>query len=156
MNDKSIDDVYLSLSKIVNSTYGALADKVLVVTNNNVVLFNKYAIQRIPTGYRVASKMTFTVLEFSSSRSALVWAILDHHSRSNDAQRVIYLDSKISSMDIETSIHKRIKIGAEWERASILDSKINVDNAKRAVLLVELNRLVLSAKKIMERDMQKT
>lgn len=156
MNEKTINDVYSALSQVINSTYTSIGDRVLITTNNKIVLFNKYVIFRTSNGYKVASRITFTEVELSSPKIALIWVILENSGRSNDAQCVAALDAKISSMDVEIAIHERIRNKSTNERYSILTNKINFNSARRMTYLAEMKRYTLIAKGIMSSFMEKS
>lgn len=156
MIDKTIDEVYTSLANIVNLTYSKVLHKVLLKTNDSIIVFNKYAIMPTISGVKIASRMSFTELEFSNSKTALVWAILDHHGKFIDSARVSELDDKISGVTVELEIHKRLRITANFEKYSILSNKIHLNLERKSKYTSEMSRYVNAANKLMSSDFEKT
>lgn len=156
MIDKTIDEVYTSLANIVNLTYSKVLHRVLLKTNDSIIVFNKYAIMPTSAGVKVASRMTFTEVEFSNSKTALVWAILDHHGKFIDSDRVSELDDKISGVTVELEIHNRLRASANFERYSILSNKIHLNLERKNRYTSEMKRYVNAANKLISLDFEKT
>lgn len=152
MTNKTIDEVYSQLANIVSTSYTKMANNVLIRSGDNIILFNKYAIKKTSNGYIVKSRMTFTEAEFGSIKNAFVWAILDHNRKFNESERVVEIDAKLSSVDVELTVHKKLKISGNLERAGILSSKIQQGNERRAEYIKELNRYSAMATSLSVKD----
>jgi hypothetical protein len=148
MIDKTINEVYSQLISVVRETYDKAVTTALVKTDYGIVVFNEYVITKIKDGFRVRSRHTFTVVEFTSIRNSLAWIIFEHQRRFKDSKRVAELDSKIASIDVEINIHKRVSRKADTSKYIILLNKIQDEISKKRELEIELGKYLITVKTI--------
>ena len=146
--DKTINEVYSQLVNVVTETYSKSITKALIKTDLGIVVFNEFLIMKINNGYRIMSRRTFTEIEFTSIRNALAWIIFEHQRRFKDSKRVAQLDAKISSLEIEINIHRRVKAKADTSKYIILLNKIQDEVSKRQELVAELDKYLAIVKQI--------
>lgn len=146
--DKTINEVYSQLVNVVTETYSKSIAKALIKTDVGIVAFNEFVIIKIDNGYRVMSRRTFTEVEFTSIRNALAWIIFEHQGRFKDSKRIAQLDSKISSLEIEINIHRRVKTKADASKYIILLNKIQDGVSRKQELTSELDKYLIIVKQL--------
>jgi hypothetical protein len=148
MTTKAINKVYQQLVTVVNSTYSKSAPKSIIKLDSGILVFGVYLIVKINNGYKIYTKYTFTEVEFSDIRNAFTWIIFDHTKKFKICQRIIELDSKISSLGVEIAIHKKASEKTDIGRYVIMLNKIQDEQMRKQDFVIELENYIESAKKI--------
>lgn len=121
---------------------------------NDYVLFNEYLIRKHENGatlYRYRDDRKF---EFNHIRNATVWAILEKHNKMFEANRVLELDLKIESMNVNKSIHNRLKKIGDFENKTINTIKYQDDNIKQNNFQRELDKYIIMANNCQQRGFE--
>jgi hypothetical protein len=147
MTDKTINDVYQQLASIVNSTYSEIGAELLVSTKYGVVVYNKYLIRKNNWDFEVVSRTGSETLMFGSAKNALIWAILDHHTKISESKRVRELDGLIHGVGIDCRIHTNLKNKGTVEGYLIYSSKLQHDQQRQKQFLYEIDKYIKLAQK---------
>ena len=150
MTTKTINEVYSQLATVINNTYLKSGTKSLIKTDVGILVFGEYLIAKIENGYKIYTKNTFTVVEFSNIKNAFAWVIFDRSGRFKICQRIVELDAKISSLSVEIDIHKRSITKSDTGKYVILLNKIQDESLRRQELINELDNCLETAKRLSE------
>jgi hypothetical protein len=145
--DKIISQIYSQLAQLVNQGYAKVADDVIVDTEFGTVVFNRYVIRPINNGVELINRSGTKDMTFSSSKHALVWAILDRHNKILEANRLIELDCLLSSSQIDAQIHERLKRKGGIDQHLINHSKLQYDLARQKQFREEIDKYIILAQK---------
>ncbi len=116
-------------------------------------LFNKYIIFRMKNNYKVFCLETSERIEFASLKNAAAWCILENAGKYRDARRIVSLDLKLSSIEVDIAAHKnRIKNSTSEFTTMVSITKLQQDTFKRRQLISELTEYVNNSKTIQDRN----
>jgi hypothetical protein len=121
-------------------------------------LFQKYKISKTPTGYLV----TFLTpidrsYEFTTLKNATAWCTFDNARQYRDANRVIDLDLRLSSNELDMQIHKKLAKKAKDKGSKLIYTiKWEEDARKKKLLSEELDSFINSSRILQERKFNKT
>lgn len=148
MTTNTINEAYSQLVTVINNTYSRSGTKSLIKTDVGILVFGEYLIARIKDGYRIYTKNTFTEVEFSNVKNAFAWVIFDRAGRFKVCQRLVDLDSKISSLEVEIDIHRRTSTKSDTSKYVILLNKIQDESLRKQELMRELENYLETAKRL--------
>lgn len=116
-------------------------------------LFGKYAIVHHKHYYKVYCLTSQEIIEFSSLKNATAFCVLQNAGKGIDAKRVMNLDLRITSIDVDIAVHKnKIKNSKNDFDCTISITKLQEDTYKRRVLLAELNDYINNSKRIQDNN----
>lgn len=147
MKQKTINDVYSQLVTVVNSTYDKIGSDILISTKQGIVVYNKYLIRKTSGGFEVVSRTSSEVHSFGSSKNALVWVILEYHTKIPESKRVRELDGFIYGVEIDRQIHSKLKLKGTTENYLIQSSKLQRDQERQKQFLYEIDKYIMLAQK---------
>jgi hypothetical protein len=147
MKHKSINDVYSQVKGVINETYNEIGNEILVPTQYGIVVYNKYVIRKIKTGVEIIVRTTSTSHQFGSAKNALIWAILDHHTKISESKRVKELDGFIYGVDVDRQVHTKLKDTGNTENFLIQSSKLQRDKERQNQFLIEIDKYNIIAQK---------
>ena len=150
-----INEVYSQLANVVTKTYSKVAHEVLIKTSHGIVVYNKYVIRNIPTGFEIVSRTGTRTRIFSSAKNALVWAILDHHNKFFESDRVEELDATISSLEVACKIHEKLKKRGNTENYLIQTNKLQRGRTRQKQFIYEIDKYIILAQKCQTKGLQK-
>lgn len=112
-------------------------------------LFGKYAIVNNSYCYKVYCLKSQEITDFSSLKNATAYCILQNAGKYMYAKRVMNLDLRLSSIEVDIAVHKnKIKNSKSDFDCTIGITKLQEDTYKRRAILSELNDYINSSKKI--------
>ncbi len=143
-----------SLIKLFDSELNSSLKEVLVTRNKRgqYTLFNRYLVSPINTGlFGVIDSVTKETLEFSALKHAITWCTLHNSKQWVDARRLQSLDLKLSSINVDIAVHRRIlKQSTEHGAKIIFLTKLQEDSYKRRQTIAEITALINSSKRIQD------
>jgi hypothetical protein len=145
--DRLISQVYAQLAQLVKDGYAKVADEVIVETEFGTVVFNRYVIREISNGVELINRSGTKTMTFSSSKHALVWAILDRHNKIRESNRLLELDCLLSSAQIDAQIHERLKRKGGIDQHLINHSKLQYDLSRQKQFREEIDKYTILAQK---------
>jgi hypothetical protein len=119
-------------------------------------LFGKYTIVPNKRGcFKVFGKDVS--VEFETIRNAVAWCTLHHSGKIREANRVQFLDLKLSSVYTDLLVHrqllrKHLELDSKW----IYVIKLQEDTIKRKQILDEIKSYINSSKMIQTRKFNRT
>lgn len=142
-----LSQIYSQLVNIVNQGYAKAARNIIVDTDYGTVVFNRYLLRPIPNGVELINRRGVKPLTFANSRHALAWAILDHHNKILECDRLYQLDCLLSSAQIDAQIHARLKTRGSVEQHIINHSKLQHDLLRQKQFREEIDKYIILAQK---------
>ncbi len=129
-----------------------LLGKLIYNTDEGVyILYEKYQITKNKNTCVVERFTDGSLFVFSKLRIAATWAILDRYNKIVEAKRVIDLDSKIASLQVEADIHKKLQNKGSLESREISRDKYLAGIAKQKQFQWELDKYIILAKKCQDK-----
>jgi len=109
-------------------------------------IFNSYLIDKQPQGAIVKLHNGDMVNSFYNLKNAMCWCIFDKRGKYSDANRIIELDLKLSSIEVTMSIHQKLfKKTKDADTKLIYLAKLNEDKYKKRQMADELNKYLIQS-----------
>lgn len=143
------------LIRLFDAEFNTSLRNVLLSQDNSgkYYLFGKYAIVNHGYYYKVYCINSGDIVEFSSLKNATAYCVLENAGKRIDARRVMNLDLKLSSIDVDIAIHKnKLKNSTDDFSSRVSIIKLQEDTYKRRVMLAELNDYINTSKKIQDNN----
>ena len=111
-------------------------------------LFEKYTIRRGEKyGFDVTSTVSDKELSFCSLKNATAWCIFDKRDRFYETRRILELDAKLGSIDIDIQVHQKMFSRAKTaDEQLIFVAKLHEDRIKKQRMTVELESYTTDSK----------
>ena len=95
------------VQRVLQPKLDALKDIAIIqLSKNEIEMFGKYSVTKIKNQHRVLRKTDDTKHDFRNSKAAAAWCILDKTNKVVEANRLLALDKKITSLEIEQEIYE--------------------------------------------------
>ena len=103
-------------------------------------LFDKYIIKKNPTlGFDVTSENSDINHNFFTLKNATAWCIFDKRDKFYESRRILELDSKLGSIDIDIQVNQKMyKKSKTDDDQLIYIAKLHEDRIKKTVMTEEL------------------
>jgi len=145
MNDKLVEKINQFLSKELLHKMGDIA--IFKYEDGTYELFNKYHIIEEKGNYIIKPKRSFDTMNFSSLRNAVTWCSFDNRNKLTQADRIAYLDSMISGLDANITVHKNlIARTKDVEYKLIYIAKMSEEQAKKKYMVEEMSSFINESK----------
>jgi hypothetical protein len=109
-------------------------------------IFNSYLIDKQPEGAIVKLHNGDMINSFYNLKNAMCWCIFDKRGKYSDANRIIELDLKLSSIEVTMSIHQKLfKKTKDADTKLIYLAKLNEDKYKKRQMTDELNKYLIQS-----------
>lgn len=142
------------LDKLFSQELQSELKEILVTCNKKgqYNVFGRYLVSPTKKGvYVVIDSHTKEVIYFESLKTAMSWCTLYNSQKWVAARRLHSLDLKLSSLNTDIAIHKRLlKNSLESEVKLTYLIKLQEDNFKRRQVIREINSFINSSKTIQE------
>jgi len=132
-----------------------LQHNIIYETDDSYIFYDLYKI--VKTSDKLYKVVRFTDLSeyiFTSSRNATTWIILDRYNKIIEARRTHELDKKLSSLDAELMLHKKLQICGAMESREINRDKYLVVLDRLRHFKWELDKYIMLAKICQEKGYQ--
>jgi len=132
-----------SVTQAIKNSLPDLLDMLIFQENDGTYqLFNKYSIKKLSTNeFKVSSSSTDGT--FYTLKNAVAWCTNDNRNRIRDTDRIAELDGKLSSIDIDITIHrKRFTKSKTTEEQLISIAKLDDAKRKRLIITEELFKYI--------------
>lgn len=111
-------------------------------------LFNKYTINKTNAGFDVTIDGSYTSHTFSILKNAVTWCTLDKRERISEANRILYLDIKLASLDTSIAIHNNLlKKSKTNDDKLIYIAKLTEEKVKKRSILHEIDGFIMESKR---------
>lgn len=115
-------------------------------TNDGYILFDRYKMQKFDDFVQVERFSDGKIIDFSSSKNATTWCILDRYNKIIESRRVLDLDRFITSLRVEMAQHKRLQKVGTLETKEINRDKYLQDLDKQKRFQWEIDKYIKMAK----------
>lgn len=143
------------LAKFFDNEFNTSLRNVLLShdSSGKYYLFGKFAIVQHRHFYKVYCVQSGDIFDFSSLKNATAYCVLENAGKRMDARRVMNLDLKLSSIDVDIAVHKnKLKTSTDNFITLVSITKLQEDTYKRRVILAELNDHINNSKKIQDNN----
>ena len=141
-----------SLDRFFETGLKSDVQRVLITKDklNRYSLFSKYQILPTSQGYyKVISDSIEPPTEFIQLKNAVIWCTLHNARKHREANRIIELDMKLSSIEFDLVVHRNIlKRAEESDTRLIYMMKIQEDVYKRRMIMNEITSHLKQSKNI--------
>lgn len=129
--------------------------KNLVYENDGMyIMYEQYYITKHANSCGVYRYRDDTQRSFNRLRNAAAWCTLDYYGKLYEANRVIYLDQKLESLEIDKSIHARQKGKSDVDLRGIAIVKYQHDLHNQKIFRGELDKYIIMAKTCQQRGFE--
>jgi predicted nucleotide-binding protein len=118
------------VQRVLQPQLDALKDIAIIqLSNNEIEMFGKYSVTKIKNQHRVLRKTDDIEHKFRNSKAAAAWCILDKTNKVVEANRLLELDNKISSLEVEQEIYEisaKDMIGRAIKQALLAETRLKI------------------------------
>lgn len=124
----------------------ALGNLMYQTANNVYVLFDQYQITKKKSQSTVIRHSDCSEQQFSTSKVATAWCILDRYNKIYESQRVVELDKKIQSLYWEKINLSKLQKISRAEQQEIFRDKLLETISREKQFQYELDKYIIMAK----------
>jgi hypothetical protein len=118
------------VQRVLQPKLDALKDIAIIqLSNNEIEMFGKYSVTKIKDQHLVRRKTDDTQHEFRNSKAAAAWCILDKINKVVESNRLLALDKKITSLEIEQKIYEtpaKDMLGNAIKQALLTETRLKI------------------------------
>jgi hypothetical protein len=118
------------VQRVLQPKLDALKDIAIIqISNSEIEMFGKYSVTKIKDQHLVRRKTDDIQHEFRNSKAAAAWCILDKTNKIVEANRLLELDRKISSLEIEQKIYEnpaKDMLGSAIKQALLTETRLKI------------------------------
>lgn len=121
--------------------------------DGSYTLFEQYTLRKtndVIAVYRYRDERNFT---FNKMKNAVAWAILDKHNKLFEAARIIELDLKLESVNVDKLIHQKL-MNSKNHDFFLYSVKYEQDITRQNKFQRELDKYIITARMCQERGFQ--
>ena len=116
--------------------------------NGSYNLFNKYVITKVKQDFVVTLEQSFTTETFFQLKNAVAWCTLDTRDKILEADRVIYLDRKLASLEASIALlNNLVRKTKSPDDKLIYLAKLSEDKAQKRKISSELEYFLNESKR---------
>jgi hypothetical protein len=145
---------YKQLEDLAQNAIPGLLNSLVYEDNGNYVMYEQYYIGKTGEDYHVYRYRDEYCIRFNRLRNAATWCTLDHYNKYYEANRVIYLDKKLESLEVDKHIHQKHKQKGDWDRYEIAAVKYQHDCHSQRIFRGELDKYIILAKSCQQRGFE--
>jgi hypothetical protein len=145
---------YKQLENLAQNAIPGLLNSLVYEDNGNYVMYEQYYIGKDGESYRVYRYRDEYCIAFNRLRNAATWCTLDHYNRYYEAGRVIYLDKKLESIEVDKAIHQKRQKASKWDEYEIASVKYQHDCNSQRIFRGELDKYIILAKSCQQRGFE--
>lgn len=150
MSKHSFDKLEVLASNAIND----LLKNLIYEDNGNYVMYERYYITKRNQDCEVYRHSDDTRRTFNRLRNAAAWCTLDYYNKFYEANRVIYLDQKMESLEIDKTIHARQRKNSDIDSRGIAFVKYQHDCNTQKIFRGELDKYIIMAKACQQRGFE--
>ena len=137
---------YKQFTKVASQTLQSLASDVIVKVKNDYIVFKSYKISQKDNDYTVTRDGKH-VHEFTTSRNALAYCILEHNHNREEARVLLHHDRKLQNLEYEITQQSHImNTTKDKDRRSLMAMKVTNNIAIRGDVKIKVNDQISLAK----------
>jgi hypothetical protein len=143
------------IAKFFNKEINDAMKLLIVAGPTGYELFGRFKIQSINSCFYVSDIQHNDRLELSSLKHAVAWCVLADGGKYYQSRRLHLLDLKLSSLNTDTTIHRKLLKTAITDSDRLLYKiKLQEDYYKRKLVIAEIDTYVKNSKTLHEVKMK--
>lgn len=150
MSKQSFD----KLEKLAGQAINDLLKHLVYEDGNNYVMYERYCIVKRKHDCEVHRYADDARRTFNRLRNAAAWCTLDYYNKFYEANRVIYLDQKMESLEIDKTIHDKHRKTGDLDSRGIALVKYQHDIYSQKIFRGELDKYIIMAKTCQQRGFE--
>ena len=140
------DTSFRKLKSLTTHSLQSLSANIIVKVKDDYIVFNRYKISPTDYGYEVYRNSTL-VHEFTNSRNALAWCILEKHARIEDANSLLGQDKRIGWLELDIDRQTQImNTTQDNDRRALMATKVTNNIHVRGDVKIKLQEQIELAK----------
>ena len=143
----TLDKSYNKLRNLTLQSLQSLSSNIIVKINDDFVVFDRYKISPTSDGYFTLFRNDILVHEFTNSRNALAYCILENRGRIEEAFELMWGDKRIQRLDVDINRQSHIiKTTKDEDRKELMAMRLTQDVAQRGQVKIKLKGTIELAK----------
>ena len=143
----NIDQKYKKLKQVASKSLQSLSSNIIVKVKDDYIVFRRYTITPTKDGYFAVRRAGDVLHEFTSSRNALAFCILEQHARIEESIHLLNEDKRIQRLEWDIVNHKHIMdTTKDNERRMLMADLVINDIAIRGDIKIKLRDTINLAK----------
>jgi hypothetical protein len=131
-----------------------LSQKIIIDTSTGYLLFGKFELRKADGAWVVIRLTDGLKINFCRLRYACAWCILDRYNRIQDAKALLEVNRRLSSIEGEIQLHKKLQVVCRGEQREINRDKYLVAIDKHKRFQFEIDKYIKLAKNCQDRGYQ--
>lgn len=138
---------FRKLKSFTTHSLQSLSANIIVKVKDDYIVFNRYKISPTDHGYYEVYRNDTLVHEFTNSRNALAWCILEKHARIEDANSLLVQDKKIGWLELDIDRQTQImNTTQDNDRRALMATKVTNNIHVRGDVKIKLQEQIELAK----------
>lgn len=143
----TLDKSYKKLRNIALHSLQSLSSNIIVKVKDDFVVFNRYKISPTQDGYYSLYRNDTLVHEFTNSRNALAFCILENRARIEEARQLVSQDKRIQRLEVDIDRQSRIiETTKDADRRELMAMRLTQNVAERGQVKIMLQSTIELAK----------
>jgi hypothetical protein len=135
------------LARFFNEEFKDTSKILIVAGQTGYELFGRFKIEFNNSYFCVSDINSNKKVELSSLKHAVTWCILTDSSKHDQSQRLHLLDLKLSSLSMDTMIHRnKLKSAITDSNRLLYKIKLREDSYKRKLVIQEIDTYIKNSK----------
>lgn len=146
-----------NLAKLFDMELHSDLKSVLIIKQHNkYLLYGRFTVMTDEKDIYVTNdSLTKEQAQFSALKHAVAWCILIQSSKWKDARRLASLDLRLTSLLVDTSIHRNLlKNATTFENKTIFRTKLQEDSFRRRLIIDEIDTILHKSKRVQDRNFE--
>lgn len=141
------DKNYKKFRNLAVQSLHSLSSNIIVKVKDDFVVFNRYKISPVDDGYFRLYRHGTLVHDFTNSRNALAYCILENHARIEEAQHLLNSDKRIQRLEVNIDRQSHIiQTTKDADRRELMAMRLTEDVAQRGQVKIKLKGTIELAK----------
>ena len=141
------DTAFRKLKSLTTHSLQSLSANIIVKVKDDFIVFSRYRISPIEDGYYQVYRNSELVHDFTNSRNALAWCILEQNAQIEEANSLLGQDKRIGRLEVDidrqTQIMNKTK---DTDRRELMATKVTNNILVRGDIKIKLQEQIELAK----------
>lgn len=141
------DKNYKKFRNLALQSLQSLSSNIIVKVKDDFVVFSRYKISPTSDGYFKLYRHDTLVHEFTNSRNALAYCILENRARIEEANTLLSQDKRIQRLEVDIDRQSQIiQTTKDADRRELMAMRLTENVAQRGQVKIKLNDTIELAK----------
>lgn len=138
---------YKKFKTLATQSLQSLSSGIIVKVKSDYIVFGRYTISPIADGYYIVKRHGTEVSEFTCSRNALAYCILEYNGRIEEAFHLLSQDRRLQRLDVDIDRQSQIlKTTKDQDRRMLMADRVTNNIAVRGDIKIMLQNTIELAK----------